>query len=128
MNHLKLPNHIAIIGAGPIGIYLTDQLLKQGWNVHLFEAGFEFEESDHLNLKHYIFTTESAIPKNVHRVGGGTNFWRGRLSEFQSKDFSNRLEVVGASWSFGKDELAKFYLEVYKILITITIIILIIKK
>ncbi len=31
--------HVAIIGAGPVGIYLSSQLIKRGFSVTLIEAG-----------------------------------------------------------------------------------------
>jgi hypothetical protein len=45
-------------------------------------------------LSHYIFKTKSKIPSGVHRVGGASNLWKRRVSEFSSEAF-NRIDKNG---------------------------------
>ena len=86
--------NFALIGAGPVGIFLSYLLLERGHNVTLFEAGGRDSESTCLNLSDYIFKTKSKIPSGVHRVGGASNLWKRRVSEFSSETF-NRVDENG---------------------------------
>jgi len=86
--------NFALIGAGPVGIFLSYLLIKKGHKVTLFEAGGRDSESTTLNLSDYIFKTKSKIPSGVHRVGGASNLWKRRVSEFSSDTF-NRVDKDG---------------------------------
>ena len=86
--------NFALIGAGPVGIFLSYLLIERGHNVTLFEAGGRDSESTSLNLTDYIFKTKSKIPSGVHRVGGASNLWKRRVSEFSSETF-NRVDENG---------------------------------
>ena len=89
-----MKKNIGIIGAGPVGIYLSYLLVQKGHRVTLYEAGNMDLESSNLNMSHYIFKTKSKIPKGVHRVGGGANLWKRRVSEFAPEVF-NRTSLTG---------------------------------
>lgn len=106
-------DHICIIGAGPIGNHLSTELLDRGHKVLVIEAGNTHSESSLLNYGDYIFSTPSMLPKNVHRVGGGGNYWIGRVGEFQEKDFLAQAKIRNEKWPFSKKELLKFYRSVY---------------
>jgi malate/lactate dehydrogenase len=71
--------NIGLIGAGPVGIFLSYLLVQKGHKVTLYEAGNTESETRNLNLSHYIFKTKSKIPSGVHRVGGGSNLWKRRV-------------------------------------------------
>lgn len=105
---------IAVIGAGPVGIFFTKLCLDNNLSVTLVESGNEHNESSHLTKKNYIFNSPSALPEGVHRVGGGSTLWRARLSEFQESDFlhldNDRV------WPFSKSELEVHYKKVYNLL------------
>jgi hypothetical protein len=103
---------IAVIGAGPAGIYITKLLLDQGHKITLFESGNFTEENPILTRLNYKFETPSAMPKNVHRVGGGSNYWHARFGEFLEEDFKpiELLDILG--WPFDKSVLNKYYSEV----------------
>ena len=100
--------NIAIVGAGPVGIYLAKLFLDDGYKIILIDSGNLNEESRLLTAKNYIFQTESSMPVGVHRVGGGSLQWHGRISEFTSEDF--------LTWPFNKSELQKHYGELYRFL------------
>ena len=63
----------ALVGAGPVGIFLSHLLVQKGYKVTLYEAGGRDSENLSLNLNRYIFKTKSKIPNGVHRVGGASN-------------------------------------------------------
>ena len=99
-----------MIGAGPVGIYLSHRLLELGEKVTLVEAG-NIRESSLLGKKNYIFNTKSALPENVHRIGGGSNLWAGRIGEFVEGDFTENA-IRKESWPFEKATLLKYYRKV----------------
>jgi hypothetical protein len=95
MDHLNPEiKNFALIGAGPVGIFLSYLLIEKGHRVTLYEAGGRDAETTNLNLSHYIFKTKSKIPSGVHRVGGASNLWKRRVSEFSSEAF-NRIDKNG---------------------------------
>ena len=108
--------NIAIVGAGPVGIYLAKLSLDKGYTVTLIESGNLNEESSHLSRKKYVFQSLSAIPENVHKIGGGSNQWRGRISEFLPEDFYKAYFGQEFHWPFDKTELERHYKELYSFL------------
>jgi len=100
---------IVVIGAGPVGIYTAGLLIKAGHKVKMLEAGSWDSESSLLNHNSYNFETESAMPKNVHRVGGGSNYWHARFGEFLEEDFLALASSSIDSWAFPKDQLSDHY-------------------
>jgi flavin-dependent dehydrogenase len=84
--------NIAIVGAGPVGIYFAKLCIDKGYKVTLIESENLNGESSHLSRKKYVFPSPSAIPEGVHKIGGGSTQWRGRISEFLPEDFRLKLE------------------------------------
>ena len=78
---------IAIIGGGPIGIYLCTLLLDLNHEIHLFESGNYQSDSKFLNQDSYDFLKPTKMPAQVHRLYGGTNYWKSRIGEFLDIDF-----------------------------------------
>lgn len=108
--------NIAVVGAGPVGIYFAKLCLEKGHKVTLIESGNLNEESSYLNLKKYVFLTPSAIPEGVHKIGGGSTKWRGRVSEFLPEDFCKSYSEKEFHWPFDKTELDQHYKELYRFL------------
>lgn len=106
-------DHVCVIGAGIIGNHISDELLSRGHKVLVVEAGGLDFESELLSYKDYHFATPSMLPANVHRVGGGGNYWIGRVGEFLSKDFVPLRGIRNYGWLFDKHELLPFYRAVY---------------
>ena len=75
---------LAIIGAGPVGIYFSKLCLDKGFNVTLIDAGNLNRESILLNRENYIFNTASALPDGVHKIGGGSTKWRRRYRDWET--------------------------------------------
>ena len=107
---------LAIIGAGPVGIYFTKLCLDKGFEVTLIDAGNRNDESALLNRKQYIFHTKSALPNGVHKIGGGSTKWRGRISEFLEQDFIKKDFSDEIRWPISKADLSKYYLDLYETL------------
>jgi hypothetical protein len=108
--------NIAIVGAGPVGIYFAKLCIDKGYKVTLIESGNLNEESSHLSRKKYIFLSPSAIPEGVHKIGGGSTQWRGRISEFLPEDFYKTYSKQKFNWPFDKTELDRHYKKLYKFL------------
>jgi choline dehydrogenase-like flavoprotein len=106
--------YICVIGAGTIGNHIVIELLDRGHQVLAIEAGGVDFETELLGYKDYVFETPSMLPKNVHRVGGGGNYWIGRIGEFLTQDFLPLPGIRDESWPFEKLELDPYYRSVYK--------------
>ena len=100
--------NVAVVGAGPVGIYFSKLCLDRGYKVTLIDSGNFSEESSLLTKKNYIFCTPSSIPDGVHRIGGGSTQWAGRISEFLVEDFRD--------WPLKKSDLETHYQALYKFL------------
>ena len=74
-----------------------------------------------LNLKKYIFLSPSAVPEGVHKIGGGSTQWRGRISEFLPEDFYKTYSGQEFHWPFDKTELDRHYKKLYKFKIFIIV-------
>lgn len=88
----------ALIGAGPVGIFLSHLLVSKGHRVVLYEAGDRDSETRNLNLDDYIFKTKSKMPSGVHRVGGASNLWKRRVSEFSPQVFNRNDKDGNKVW------------------------------
>ena len=100
--------NVAVVGAGPVGIYFAKLCLDKGYKVTLIDSGNFSEESNLLTKKNYLFRTPSSIPDGVHRIGGGSTQWAGRISEFLVEDFH--------AWPMKKSDLENHYQTLYKFL------------
>jgi flavin-dependent dehydrogenase len=108
--------NIAIVGAGPVGIYFAKLCIDKGYEVTLIESGNLNEESSHLSREKYVFLSPSAIPEGVHKIGGGSTQWRGRISEFLPEDFCKTYSGQEFNWPFDKTELDRHYKKLYRFL------------
>ena len=100
---------IVVVGAGPIGIYTAERLLALGHKVTLLESGNLEKESSLISRDSYLFNSESAMPSNVHRVGGGSNYWHARFGEFLEEDFQTIEKINVKGWPYPKSALAPYY-------------------
>lgn len=107
---------VGVVGGGPVGILFSKLCLEFGFEVILIDAGGKTEESSHLSKKNYKFKSPSSIPEGVHKIGGGSNYWRARISEFQEDDFNHQDLSGHKLWPFSKSELQPYYKELYKLL------------
>lgn len=110
----SLNSEVAVIGSGPVGLYLSLLLARSGFNVVIIEAGGFEVESNHLNQSKYIFQTPSTLPENAHTFGGGGNLWFRRLGEFLERDFSAVSGVREQCWPIDFDQLSNYASEVFQ--------------
>jgi choline dehydrogenase-like flavoprotein len=108
--------NFGLVGAGPVGIFLSFLLIEKGHKVTLYEAGGRESESTNLNLSNYVFKTKSKIPSGVHRVGGASNLWKRRVSEFSSEAFNRVDEKGNRVWPIDFDDLRKAYAYLFTLL------------
>ena len=107
---------IAIIGGGPTGICTSRSLVLSGFEIDLIEAGGVDSESMELSTNDYIFETRSLIPNGVHRLGGGSNYWIGRIGEFLPLDFEAMPGLRNESFPISYDDLQPYYLQAFEML------------
>jgi glycine/D-amino acid oxidase-like deaminating enzyme len=107
-----LNSDVAVIGSGPVGLYLSLLLAKRGFRVVIIEAGGLGIESSHLNQTKYLFNTPSSLPKNAHMFGGGGNLWFRRIGEFLKRDFLPVSGVREECWPIEYDQLSVYASEV----------------
>ena len=99
MNH-RSP--IAIVGAGPSGLFCAEQLLKEGYPVDLFDQSsgigkkFLIAGNGGLNLTH---SEEFTIFKS--RYGKDENIFQNLLKEFSPTDLRNWCEELGVETFIG---------------------------
>jgi hypothetical protein len=116
MSHLsdKQIYDCAVIGSGPIGILISNLLVKQGKTVILIEAGDIGKETKLLSKKNYEFVTKSKIPESVHLVGGGSTQWFGRVGQFYASDYLNHINRI-EKWPYGPEELDPYFKKVFEL-------------
>lgn len=114
LTSLELNSDVAVIGSGPVGLYLSLLLAKRGFKVVIIEAGGLGIESSHLNQTKYLFNTPSSLPKNAHMFGGGGNLWFRRIGEFLKRDFLPVSGVREECWPIEFDQLSVYASEVFQ--------------
>ena len=105
-----------VIGAGPVGIVISNLLLELGKRVILTEAGDFNTESKLLSRNSYEFRRESKIPESVHLVGGGSTQWHGRVGQFTISDFlknSSRYQ----EWPYDFSTMDKYFKKVFELVL-----------
>jgi choline dehydrogenase-like flavoprotein len=107
---------ISVIGGGPIGLATAYALIKKGFRVVLVEAGNFTKEEEHLTIDNYIFKSESLLPPGCHKIGGGANYWIGRIGEFLPLDFDKLNLKSRQSWPFKFNEFEPYYNSLFKFL------------
>lgn len=105
---------VAVIGAGPTGILAAHKFLESGLTVALIESGNWVNESM-LSKKNYDFYTPSKMPDGVHKLGGASNLWHGRVSRFP-KNCLERTDFYGKNiWPINFEIIKKRYQELASI-------------
>ena len=113
-----LNTHFCIVGSGPAGSILAQNLAKKGFQTILVEAG----SLDSKNIKQPCFDKIN-INKNYqtnlnssYQVGGASNLWSGKISELDEIDFTKRTFIKDYGWPFKKKKLDPYYNKASKIL------------
>lgn len=106
---------ITIVGAGPTGILAAYKLLSLGFKVALVESG-NWKSEGFLSRERYRFSTPSKIPEGVHMVGGGSNLWHGRVSQFPRDCFDRKTHTGERIWPLSFDVINSRYAELATLL------------
>lgn len=108
-----LESAVCIVGGGPAGLVLAQELGQAGIDVILLEAGGLKGPGPSQTL--YRGTTEVPrfhLPPDRDRtrgLGGSSAMWGGRCMPYDPVDFEPRPHVPHSGWPFGRDTLDPFY-------------------
>lgn len=104
---------VVVIGAGAVGLSIYADLLRNGQDAILLEAGgssLDMRSQSVIrsatNTGHFL---EGLHVGRYRYLGGTTNFWAGQLIEFDPIVFEERPWLGLKGWLFGKDTLKPYY-------------------
>jgi choline dehydrogenase-like flavoprotein len=104
---------VCIVGGGPAGIMLANELGDSGVDVVLLESGGQkfTSEAHDLNRGHVDDPAAHGPLEEYRRrrLGGATTAWGGRCAPFDAEDFEARPDVAFSGWPFGLAELDPYY-------------------
>src|SRR5439155_9303581 len=102
-----------VIGAGPAGITVVNELARSGNDVVLLESGGRGTRAGTQDLcKGEVVDTQrhGALHQYRHRrFGGTTDVWGGRCAPFDSIDFETRPAVPWSGWPITRPDLDPYY-------------------
>lgn len=100
-------NDFAIIGAGPVGLYIA-KYLDTCFDIVLVESGGENATATGINLGQLTGKKSRISPTSANGVGGGMTLWGGRLITYQPSDFEDE------KYKYEQLALEKYYEKVAK--------------
>ncbi len=114
MNHTT---DIAIVGSGPAGITLANELAKM-FNVLLIEAGgLEETTSAKRSLTGSVSGISYPLTETRARLlGGSSSLWAGYCAQFNKEDFESLPWVPDSGWPFSAAEIMRFYPQAARLL------------
>jgi choline dehydrogenase-like flavoprotein len=106
---------VCVVGAGPAGLTVADELTQSGLDVCVLEAGSEKE--DRTIRRSYNGENGDPFYYRLDRTrawgfGGSSQRWHSkgvRLHPMQPIDFEARAEIPHSGWPFTRENLAPFY-------------------
>ncbi len=106
---------VCVIGAGPAGITVAEQLQHAGASVVLAESG-DWDADDDAQALNIADATGPIVKDyltylsegRVRRVAGATNAWGGWCMPLRSIDYEPRPWVSGSGWPLSPAELAPY--------------------
>ncbi len=108
---LQFEADVCVIGAGPAGITIAQQLLGSGLRVCLAEGGGWQEEPTSQELYDgSCIGHPMDLTQGRHRVfGGSATQWGGRCAVLDPIDFEERHWVPHSGWPIGMETLGPYY-------------------
>lgn len=111
------PYDVCIVGSGPAGTVLGEQLVAQGLRTLMLESGNSLVDwllDPRLKgLAEYEFTGDTEYPltrTTARMVGGNSNFWTGRCERFHPSDFEPHAYTPPENpWPIGYWDLEPYY-------------------
>lgn len=128
IEHASLSNYnpgdnydVCIIGTGPAGCTLANNLSNAGQNVLMLESGSTLDDLETLqsNPKLDKYTTSGGLEYYIHgtrfrALGGTSNIWSGRCPRLLPTDFSENPLAPNRKWPISYNDLQKFYSDAEK--------------
>ena len=109
---------VCIVGSGPAGITIANELAPSGLSILVVESGGFELEADTQNLyraEQRGIETDSAEINRLRVFGGTSGHWGGRCLRLEEIDFAERDWVPGSGWPVGAADLEPFYLRALEI-------------
>lgn len=103
---------LCIIGGGPAGLILANELAATGLKITLVETGGEKTDANADSLSSGRATSEKYAPLNMYRrrvLGGASTIWGGRIIPYDPIDFEVRDYVPNSGWPISYDAILPYY-------------------
>ena len=103
---------VCIVGAGPAGLVLADELARAGVAVTVLESGGEEDgAADDLNEIESVGSARQLDQRLVRRrvLGGAGSVWNGRVAALDPLDFEQRDWVPGSGWPIPRSALDGYW-------------------
>lgn len=113
---------IAIIGSGPAGLALAQQLSRRGVKVTIIESGTADTVTRHGQQRNRVLDSGNGLPYNlsaasIRKVGGTSHIWGGRCPRLVEDDIRCRSRYgYAADWPLEYSELVSFYCQAERFL------------
>lgn len=102
---------ICIVGSGPAGVTLAQELKGVGRVLVLESGGLEPSAADELNRIESVgrprVMDQTLVRQRI--VGGSSSTWWGRSATFDASDFLARPWVAHSGWPITRDELRPYF-------------------
>src|SRR5437762_1178144 len=108
----ELSGDIAIVGAGPAGIVLAQELSANGLEVLLLESGRDSFDANIQELGDAVLADDHHVSMELatrRQVGGASNTWGGRCVPFDPVDFERREVTGGVEWPVSFEEMSPYF-------------------
>jgi len=108
-----LSAHLAVVGAGPVGIVIALEAARNGIEVLLIESGY-----DKFNAHVQQLSEAAAWDADLHtpmsmalrrQLGGTSTVWGGRCVPYDQVDFDRRHYMTDAAWPVSYEELIPYF-------------------
>lgn len=112
---------VCIVGSGPVGLSMAEDLAARGLAVCLVESGgLEYDPAEHELCRAELGGDRNVDPHEIRtrQFGGLSNAWSivydrptigVRYVPFDAIDFESRPEIPHSGWPMGMDELTPWY-------------------
>lgn len=104
---------VCIVGSGPAGLVLAEELAREGRRVFVLESGnlAPRSDADALNEIRSVGAPrvlDQTLVRN-RTLGGTSSSWSGRVATFDDMDFAVREWIPHSGWPFERSALTRFF-------------------
>jgi len=114
---------VCVVGSGPAGCALAQQLLSEGLSVLMLESGPSLTDVDGMQRAFHLDAYESSGAINypiqgsrVRALGGTSNIWTGRCPRLLPSDFAGNPLSPAGGWPISYSTLLPYYQQAEKLL------------